>query len=100
MPHQNTNTNAPSDTCLQCVSDWDKSSLESIASASKCTQFGSPSRMTSLSNGDLEIEVSGARGYEHQDVKVSPEGYVSRDCEDTRCTEPTSNSGWYQGGWE
>lgn len=100
MLQQNTNTDAPLDTCLQCVSDWDKSSLESIALARKCTQFGSRFKMNSLPNGDLEIEAHGGNGYELQDVKVSPEGYVSRDCEDTRCTEPTSNPGWYEGGWE
>ena len=35
-----------------------------------------------------------------QAIKNPSGSYVSRDCEDTRCTEPTSNPGWYEGVWE
>lgn len=76
MFHQNTNIDAQSDTCLQCVNDWDKSSLESIASANKCTQFGSPSKMTLLSSGDLETVANGEGGSKF------------------------SNTSFYDGGWE
>lgn len=75
MFHQNTNIDAQSDTCLQCVNDWDKSSLESIVSASKCTQFGSLSKMTLLSSGDLETVAPGALGYEITNSSFHEKGW-------------------------
>lgn len=76
MPHQSINTAAQYDKCLPTVSEWDKSSLESIATAQKITRCGSPSKTTSLPSGDSETEVSGARGCEH------------------------SKTSFYDGGWE
>lgn len=72
---QNIDTAAPSDTCSQCVNDWDRSSLESIALASKFTQSGSLSKMTLLPSGDLETEVPGVLGYEVTNSSFHEKGW-------------------------
>ncbi len=76
MPQQSIDIDVQYAKCLPTDNDWDKSSLESIATAQKITRCGSPSKTTSLRSGDLETEVSGARGSE--DSKTS----------------------FYDGGWE
>lgn len=70
----NTNTDAPLDTCLQCGKNWDLKSLERIATNQKTIRCGSPSKTTSLRSGDLETEVSGARGYEITKPVLTIEG--------------------------
>lgn len=64
MPHQSIDIGAQYVKCCLIGNEWDKSSLESIATAQKTTRCGSPSKMTSLRSGDSGIEGSGARGSE------------------------------------
>jgi hypothetical protein len=76
MPHQSIDIGAQYVKCCLIGNEWDRSSLESIATAQKITRCGSPSKTTSLPSGDSETGESGARGCEH------------------------SKTSFYDGGWE
>ena len=57
-------TDAPSVKCLRGANEWDVKSLEIFASIKRFTPCGSPSRMTSSSNGSSGIEGNGVSGFE------------------------------------
>lgn len=75
MPHQSIDIGAQYVKCCLIGNEWDKLSLESIATAQKITHCGSPSKMTSLLSGDLETGGSGGLGYEISKTSFYKKGW-------------------------
>lgn len=69
-------TAAPSVKCLRGANEWDVKSLEIFASIKRFTPCGSPSRMTSSSNGSSGIEGNGVCGYEAKKSIFNERGCV------------------------
>jgi hypothetical protein len=70
----NINTVALSDKCLPTVITGGLSALGNTPKAKQET-YGSPCKTTSLFNGDLEIEVIGADGYEISNTSFHDKGW-------------------------